>query len=124
MNQIKKLSATEKELMEEIWTIIPSVTSTELLKIFAQRGIVWKAQTMATFLTRMEEKGYLTGTVHGRYKIYAPTISREEFKLLEIQHVLDEFYQGSVKNLISSMYDSDKLSDQDINELKKWLSDK
>lgn len=110
--------------MEEIWTIIPSVTSTELLKIFAQRGIVWKAQTMATFLTRMEEKGYLTGTVHGRYKIYAPTISREEFKLLEIQHVLDEFYQGSVKNLISSMYDSDKLSDQDINELKKWLSDK
>ncbi|ALS09937.1 CopY family transcriptional regulator (plasmid) [Paenibacillus peoriae] len=124
MNQIKKLSATEKELMEEIWTNIPSVTSTELLNIFAQRGIVWKAQTMATFLTRMEDKGYLTGTIHGRYKIYAPTISREEFKLLEIQHVLDELYQGSVKNLISAMYDSDKLSDKDINELKKWILDK
>ncbi|RPK29669.1 hypothetical protein EDO6_00292 [Paenibacillus xylanexedens] len=38
--------------------------------------------------------------------------------------MLDGLYQGSVKNLVSAMYDGDKLSDDDISELKKWLSEK
>ena len=38
MNKIQKLSDTELELMEAIWACTPPVTSTELLRLFAQRG--------------------------------------------------------------------------------------
>ncbi|MNN99990.1 Penicillinase repressor [compost metagenome] len=62
------------------------------------------------------------GTSAGRGSFYC--ISPEEYKLIETQHVLNGLYQGSVKNLISAMYDGDKLSEQDIEEMKQWFSEK
>lgn len=124
MNPIQKLSETEMELMRTIWECEPPVTSTALLRIFSQRGKDWKAQTISTFLSRLVEKGALTATRQGRTNLYAPRISPEEFKLLETQHVLDDLYQGSVKKLISALYDGDKLTDQDMAELKQWFSEK
>ncbi|EGG35824.1 BlaI/MecI/CopY family transcriptional regulator [Paenibacillus sp. HGF5] len=124
MNQVQKLSDTEMELMEVIWESTPPVTSTELLALFAQRGREWKAQTMSTFLSRLVDKGALTATRDGRTNKYTPRISPEDYKLMEAQHVLDGLYQGSVKNLISALYDGEKLSDEDIAELKQWFSQK
>lgn len=124
MNPIQKLSETEMELMVVIWSCDPPVTSTELLDIFAEKGKAWKAQTMSTFLSRLVDKGALTVTRRGRINDYTPLLQPEDYKLQETQHVLDGLYQGSVKNLVSAMYDGDKLSDDDISELKKWLSEK
>ncbi|APO44730.1 BlaI/MecI/CopY family transcriptional regulator [Paenibacillus sp. FSL H8-0280] len=124
MNQIQKLSETEMELMVVIWSCAPPVTSTELLDIFAEKGKAWKAQTMSTFLSRLVDKGALTVTRRGRTNDYVPLLQPEDYKLQETQHVIDGLYQGSVKNLVSAMYDGDKLSDDDISELKKWLSEK
>ncbi|MCI1773953.1 MAG: BlaI/MecI/CopY family transcriptional regulator [Paenibacillus lautus] len=124
MNQVQKLSDTEMELMEVIWECTPPVTSTELLALFAQRGREWKSQTMSTFLSRLVDKGALTATRDGRTNKYTPRISPEDYKLMEAQHVLDGLYQGSVKNLISALYDGEKLSDKDIAELKQWFSQK
>ncbi|RAR41267.1 BlaI/MecI/CopY family transcriptional regulator [Paenibacillus sp. MDMC362] len=124
MNQVQKLSDTEMELMEVIWECTPPVTSTELLALFAQRGREWKAQTISTFLSRLVDKGALTATRDGRTNKYMPRISPEDYKLMETQHVLDGLYQGSVKNLISALYDGEKLSDDDIAELKQWFSQK
>ncbi|KGP80605.1 MULTISPECIES: BlaI/MecI/CopY family transcriptional regulator [unclassified Paenibacillus] len=124
MNQLQKLSDTEMELMEVIWECEPPVTSTELLHMFSERGKAWKAQTISTFLSRLVDKGALTATRHGRTNKYVPRISPEDYKLLETQQVLDGLYQGSVKNLISALYDGDKLSDQDIAELRQWFSEK
>ncbi|XID90449.1 BlaI/MecI/CopY family transcriptional regulator [Paenibacillaceae bacterium WGS1546] len=124
MNQVQKLSDTEMELMEAIWTCTPPVTSTELLRLFAQRGREWKGQTISTFLSRLVDKGALSVTRHGRTNKYVPRISPEDYKLMETQNVLDGLYQGSVKNLISALYDGDKLSDEDIAELKQWFSQK
>lgn len=124
MKNVQKLSDTEMELMEAIWECEPPVTSTELLHTFANRGKEWKAQTISTFLSRLVDKGALTATRHGRTNKYVPRISPEDYKLSETQHVLDGLYQGSVKNLISAMYDGDKLTDEDIAELKQWFSEK
>ncbi|MEJ8547446.1 BlaI/MecI/CopY family transcriptional regulator [Brevibacillus borstelensis] len=124
MKNVQKLSDTEMELMEVIWECDPPVTSTELLRIFAQRGKEWKAQTISTFLSRLVDKGALEATRHGRTNKYVPLISPKDYKLAETQHVLDGLYQGSVKNLIAALYDGDKLSDEDIAELKQWFSGK
>ncbi|ERI10920.1 BlaI/MecI/CopY family transcriptional regulator [Aneurinibacillus aneurinilyticus] len=124
MKNVQKLSDTEMELMEVIWECDPPVTSTELLRIFTQRGKVWKAQTISTFLSRLVDKGVLEATRHGRTNKYVSRISPKDYKLAEAQHVLDGLYQGSVKNLIAALYDGDKLSDEDITELKQWFSGK
>lgn len=124
VNHVQKLSDTEMEVMQVIWESTPPVTSRELLQLFSQKGKEWKAQTISTFLSRLVDKGALTVTRHGRTNEYIPQISSEEYKLMETKGMLDGLYQGSVKNLLSALYDGDKLSNQDITELKKWLSEK
>ncbi|MGO4530555.1 BlaI/MecI/CopY family transcriptional regulator [Paenibacillus sp. 2TAF8] len=124
MHQIQKWSETELELMEVIWSCTPPVTSSELLDMFKLKGKEWKAQTISTFLSRLVDKGALTVTRQGRTNYYEPLLLPEDYKLQKTKTVLDGLYQGSVKNLVSAMYDGDKLSEDDIAELKKWLSEK
>ncbi|MFC7679974.1 BlaI/MecI/CopY family transcriptional regulator [Paenibacillus sp. GCM10028914] len=124
MKEVQKLSDTEMELMEVIWECEHPVNSTELLKIFAQRGKEWKSQTISTFLSRLVDKGALSATRQGRINSYVPNLSQADYKLAETQNVLNGLYQGSVKNMISALYDGDKLSDKDIAELKHWFSER
>lgn len=124
VNHVQKLSDTEMEVMQVIWESTPPVTSKELLQLFSLKGKEWKAQTISTFLSRLVDKGALTVTRRGRTNEYIPLISSEDYKLMETKGMLDGLYQGSVKNLLSALYDGDKLSNQDITELKKWLSEK
>ncbi len=124
VHQIQKWSETELELMEVIWSCTPPVTSSELLDMFNEKGKAWKAQTISTFLSRLVDKGALTVTRQGRTNYYEPLLLPEDYKLQKTKTVLDGLYQGSVKNLVSAMYDGDKLSEDDIAELKKWLSEK
>lgn len=124
MNKIQKLSDTELEVMQVIWDSASPVTSAELLQLFNQRGRNWKGQTISTFLSRLVDKGALSVTRKGRTNQYTPRLSLEDYKFKETKNVLDGLYQGSVKNLISALYDGDKLSNQDIAELKQWFSKK
>lgn len=124
VNKVQKLSESEMEVMQAIWKSMPPVTSKELLELFAESGKEWKAQTISTFLSRLVDKGALSSVRDGRTNRYTPKISSEEYKLMETKGMLDGLYQGSVKNLLSALYDGDKLSNRDIAELKKWLSEK
>ena len=61
MRQFQKLSETEAELMQVIWECDHPVTSSELLRIFAEeKGKQWKGQTISTFLSRLVDKGVLS----------------------------------------------------------------
>lgn len=124
MKQVQKLSDTEMELMEVIWNCENPITSSELLHVFALKGKDWKSQTISTFLSRLVEKGALTVTRQGRSNSYVPCLSSKDYKLWETQNVLNGLYQGSVKNLVSALYDGDKLSDEDVAELKQWFSER
>ncbi|GIP31794.1 BlaI/MecI/CopY family transcriptional regulator [Paenibacillus sp. J2TS4] len=125
MKEFQKLSDTEMELMQVIWGCGSPVTSSELLRIFAEdRGKEWKGQTISTFLARLVDKGVLEATKQGRANTYVPRLSPEEYKLWEAQSVLDGLYQGSVKNFLSALYDGKKMSKEEIAELKQWFSEK
>jgi len=126
MTNFQKLSETEAELMQTIWACGRPVTSGELLQIFeTQKGKVWKGQTIATFLARLVEKGLLSVVgQQGRTNIYAPCMSPEEYRRREAKSLLETLYEGSVKNFLSALYDGEKLTKNEIVELKRWFAEK
>lgn len=110
------------EVMQIIWASGHPVTSGELLDIFAQnKGKEWKGQTIATFLARLVDKGVLISTRQGRSNTYTPRISPEEYKSLEAKSVLDTMYEGSIKNFLAALYDGEKVTTDELTELKQWL---
>lgn len=125
MKEFQKLSETEMEVMEVIWKLDHPVTSSELLTIFSEsKGKDWKGQTIATFLARLVDKGLLLAKKQGRSNSYTPRLSPNEYKKWEAQSVLDVLYKGSVKNFLATLYDGEDMSKEDINDLKKWFSEK
>lgn len=125
MMKIEKLSDTEREMMEVIWQLDKSVTSSELLKIFNEKkGKKWSAQTMSTFLTRIVDKGVLISNKEGRINFYESLISKEEYTQYEAENILNNLYKGSLKNFLSALYYKKDMSTDDIQEINNWFSEK
>lgn len=124
MTNFQKLSETEMEVMKVIWASPHPVTSSELLDIFATRGKEWKGQTMSTFLTRLVDKKVLISTRQGRANIYEPSISPEEYQSQEANSILQTLYKGSVKNFLTTLYGGEKMTKDEIVELRQWFVEK
>lgn len=59
MDRSKKLSETEYEIMEVLWNSEVPMSASQILSYFAEhRNKEWKAQTLATFLSRLTQKVY------------------------------------------------------------------
>lgn len=122
--KFQSLSETEMKLMEVIWNMNRPVKSNDLLDFFSENeGKEWKGQTIATFLARLVEKGLLSVKREGRANIYSARLTFKEYKRREAQSLLDTMYQGSLNNFLSTLYE-DKITSNELDELKKWFADK
>lgn len=59
----------------------------------------------------------------GRGKIYWAAITKEEFEQAKAKRILDVLYQGSIKNFLTALYGGKTVSTEEIEDLKKWLSE-
>src|SRR5690625_2408672 len=125
LSDFRSLSETEMKLMGVIWKIGRPVKSNELLEIFSEKeGKEWKGQTIATFLSRLVDKGVLLIEREGRPNTYVPRLSFKEYKSMEAQNLLETMYQGSIKSFLATLYCDDKIFPKEIRAVQKWLSDK
>ena len=119
MAAFQSLSESEMEIMQVIWETAAPVTTAYLLEVFAHKG--WKGQTIATFLTRLADKGVLTVTRKGKSNLYVPAISPEEYRQREAVNVIDSMYHGSLQDFLTAFYGGKKISPQEYRKLMQWL---
>ena len=120
---IKRLPDTEFELMRVIWRHAPPVTTTEIIQALGESNNR-KPQTVLTMLVRLIEKGYLLSERVGKERNYTPIISEDEYMSIETGEFISRYRGKSVGSLVKTMYEGKDLSNEDLNELKKWLNEK
>lgn len=121
MGKIQKISDSEMEIMRSIWAAGSPVTSAQLLE--SLRGDkAWKPTTVLTFLARLVEKGVLKTERQGKAYKYIPLISEIEYKSIETRNFLDEVHNGSIKSFVAALFEGNDMSREEIDELKKWFS--
>lgn len=124
MDRSKKMSETEAEIMEVLWNSEVPMSAAELIGYFAeQRGKVWKAPTLATFLSRLSQKGLVGSVRRGRAPYYHPIQTRAAYKQSIAQELLDTMYQGSVTKFFAALCGDTPLSAKDREELRAWLDE-
>lgn len=124
MKKFREMSETEQEIMEVLWESAPK-TLTELRDLFAnERGKVWKPQTLATFMSRLEEKELILWEQRGRARYYSPALTKAEYEGAKAKTLLDTLFKGSLQSFVAALYDGDALSEQDIAEMKEWVESK
>jgi len=120
---IKRLPDAEFEVMKVIWNNAPPVTTLEIMeKLKSDKD--WKPQTVLTMLVRLIEKGFLKSERVGRERNYTPVIHEQDYMRVETGDFMKRYSGNSVGSLVKTLYDGKNLSNEDLQELKDWLSEK
>ena len=111
------ISEAEYQVMKLIWDKAPVSTKevTEILTVESS----WKPKTIQTLLSRLVKKGAIGYKKEGRVFVYTPLIKEEDYVEQESSSFLNKFYDGALNSMVVNFLEQDKLTENDINELKK-----
>jgi len=117
---MQRLPESELDIMLAIW----QASDLPVSRAYFEEHLThkkWSVNALNSFLTRLEDKGFLASTRNGKSKYYEPIVAREAYLQRESNNLLHKLYQGSLKNMLLSMSAQEKLSSEDISELKQYL---
>ena len=123
MDPVKRLPDAEFELMKTIWQNEPPMSTNQIISCL-DSDKTWKSQTVMTMLVRLIEKGFLQSEKKGKNRYFSPLISREEYLSTETGIFFDKLHGSSIRSLVSSLYEGENLSEEEIEDLKDWLDEK
>lgn len=119
MHGLPKISEAEYEIMKVVWEKAP-ISTNDIIK--ALEGVQdWSPKTIQTLLSRLVKKGALSYEKKSRVFVYSPLVDEGEYVTEESTSFLKRFYNGALNSMVVSFLEQDKLSKDDIEELKKIL---
>lgn len=116
---MKALSEAEWNIMESLWAESPKVGSRIVADMAGRVG--WSRSTTLTMLGRMTEKGMIACEDNGRMRVYVPLIEREAAVKKETDNFLKRVYHGSASMLVSSFIKKQRLTPEELSELRQIL---
>lgn len=120
---MKRLPDSELEIMMIIWDLDKPVTRFEIEeRMDAERKL--SPTTILSFLSRLQEKGFLEVQKSGKNNVYLALVDKESYLQAESRSILKRIYQNSAKNFIAALYDGNSLSEEELKELEEYISEK
>ena len=105
------MSATEFYILQYLWTGETPATFSEIMVHFnEEEKKAWKKQTVNTFLSRLAQKGFLNVDKSGKRAIYIPSVTSKKFYENYAQEIINDSYNGSIKEFLSAFTAGHKLS--------------
>ena len=112
-----KLGVVETRFADLIWENEP-ISSGELVKLCEQE-LSWKKSTTYTILRRLCERGIFQN-VKG---MVTSLMSKDEFNAAQSEKFVEETFNGSLPRFLAAFSMRKKLSDEEINELRKLIDE-
>ena len=77
--------------------------------------------TLASNIKLLEKKGFLDHKSYGKILEYFPTISQSDYRKNSFNELVEDYFDGSVENVLSFMVKEKGLSEKDMEELQKLI---
>ena len=113
------LSENEWYIMQVLWEKSPSTLREICDALKESKG--WTKHAVTSFLKRMLEKGAISVDENGKLKNYSAVWSRDDTILEETHSILDRVYRGDLLLMVSNAVKEQKLTKEEIQELKSIL---
>ncbi|MDR3587880.1 MAG: BlaI/MecI/CopY family transcriptional regulator [Desulfosporosinus sp.] len=123
MKETPNISDAEWEVMKICWAKLVPCTANEIVKALEQSND-WKPNTIKTLIGRLVKKGALDFQEEGRVYIYYPLVTEEECIKAESKTFLTRVFGGALKPMLVTFLQEEKLSPDDIEELKQLLEER
>lgn len=121
MKDIPKISDAEWQVMKVLWANSPLPASVIVDNLEPQTQ--WKPKTIQTLIGRLVKKRAVGFTQENRTYLYYPLIEESECIKEETQSFLERVYNGSFNLMVANFLKEQKLSREDIEELKQILDE-
>ena len=123
MPNIEKLTPAEWEIMETIWQLSGAPSVRDVLEKAFPHG--QKAYTtVQTIMNILEKKGLLKRKKQGLVNFYKPIKSREQMVKVEMSQLVSRMFKGSMPAFANYLFNSENLTLNEIEKIKKLLGDK
>ena len=114
------IPASELEVLSALWRV-GSGTGRDVLEELAGSGRRLAYTTVVTLLSRLEGRGYVTCDRNSPAHVYRPHISRETVAADRLGHLVRQLGDGRAAPLILQLFETQKLTRDDIRELRAFL---
>ena len=115
------ISTAEWLVMNIVWDRQP-VTASDIIKSLADQP--WTSATIRTFLHRLVKKGALKFEEEGNRYLYSSAIQRRSVVKNASKSFLKSVFDGQTGPLITHFVRSEKLSSEEIQQLRELLDEK
>jgi predicted transcriptional regulator len=114
------LAERETEIMEVLWKQGPS-TVAEVRKRLPDRLAY---TTVLTILRNLEAKGYVGHDEEGRAHRYSALVAQDAARRSALKDLASKFFDGSTELLMTHLVSDQKLSDAEVQRIRRLLDDK
>ena len=120
----KDLSACEAIIMKIVWDaggVIPFMEIGERMK--EECGKEYSRNTIATFLSRMAEKGFVESRRKGKKAYIRALKNKDEYAYQQLQHDKQMWFSGKASNLMCALVKQHDITKEEIREIRRILDE-
>lgn len=122
MSKFPNISDAEWQVMKVLWEKSP-LTSTEIIDTL-KSDTTWSPKTIHTLISRLVKKEALGVSKDSTFNQYYPLVTEDECRKVETSSFIQKVYAGSLQLLITNFIKDEKLSSEEIDELRRILDEK
>ena len=109
--------------MVALWDCKVSPVNTAYLmeNVGKQKG--WKAPTLISFLSRLEERGFIHSEKKGKERYYYVDAQKELYIRGITVDFLQRYHAGSFVKMMDLVYGKNSMSSKELDEMLRWLQE-
>ena len=116
----QELTRAELEIMQILWQIEKGFVN-DILETMPTPTPAYN--TVSTIIRILEKKGFVAHRAYGKSHEYYPIISRTEYTSSFMTSVVNNFFGGSIGNMVSFLSHDKGISVSEANEIIKMLKE-
>ena len=114
------LATAELEVLKALWDHGPA-TVRQVMNHLHQQSRQVAYTTVLTFLTRLEQKGYVKSDRSDMAYVYRPAVTRAKVTKSRLRSLIEQLYDGEAAPLVLQLMREQNFSADEIAELQKLI---
>ena len=112
---MKEITKAQEDILKALWKIKEGAVS-DVLEVIPEPKPAYN--TVATVIKVLEKKEYVSHKTYGKTNVYFPVVSKKEYAQFVIKDTVSGFFNGSVKQMVSSFVKGKNVSLNELEELR------
>lgn len=118
---MKQLTRAEEDVMQYLWGL-KEASVKAIIELFPEPKPAYN--TVSTIIRILETKEFVDHRQEGKGYIYFPLVAKEKYSKQTAQKLVEGYFQGSFKSMVSYFTKSNDISVSDLEAILKELNSK